>query len=107
MKELDSRYRVAEAARRVNETTYSHVDGRDLLAELHPRHHMDIKVRRDGQDHHYEADWLSSLYAAVQALRAQLASYNPDNDERREREKHQPQPVVQLNPNSELQEQSE
>ena len=100
MRELDSRFRVAEAARRVNEATYSHVDGRDLLAELHPRHHMDITVRRDGQDHHYGADWLSNLYDAVKALRAELTGYSPDNDERREREKYTPQLVMQLNPDS-------
>ena len=57
--------------------TKSHVDGRDLLAELHPRHYMDIKVRRDGKDIWFEADWLSNLQRAITSHKAAL-SIKPD-----------------------------
>lgn len=53
--------------------TKSHVDGRDLLAELHPRHYMDIKVRRNGKDIWFEADWLSNLQRAITSHKAALA----------------------------------
>ena len=96
MKELDSRYRVAEAARRVNERTYSHLDGRDLLAQLHPRHHIDITVRRDGQDTVLEADWITGLYEAIKRLRAELVGYDSDADQRRERDYHLKEDKVSL-----------
>ena len=41
--------------------TYSHVDGRDLLDELHPRKQLDIKRRVDGRETWFEGDWLSNL----------------------------------------------
>ena len=41
--------------------TFSHIDGRDLLAELHPRKTLDIKRRVDGVEKWFEGDWLSSL----------------------------------------------
>lgn len=43
--------------------THSHVDGRDLLAELKPNaaHFIDIKVRINGQWREYEGDWLKRL----------------------------------------------
>jgi hypothetical protein len=44
--------------------TFSHVDGRDLLAELHPRKELDIKRRVDGHETWYEGDWLSNLMEA-------------------------------------------
>ena len=47
----------------------SHVDGRDLLDELHPRSMIDIKVRRDGRYVLYEGDWLSTLRDAVMDAR--------------------------------------
>lgn len=53
-----------EKARRFDamvHATFSHVDERDLLDELHPRKELDIKRRNDGQDYWYEGDWLSSL----------------------------------------------
>jgi hypothetical protein len=34
--------------------TYSHIDGRDLLRELHPRRQLDIKRRVDGRETWYE-----------------------------------------------------
>lgn len=42
-------------------STFSHVDGRDLLGELHPRHELDIKRRIDAVDTWFEGDWLSKL----------------------------------------------
>lgn len=42
-------------------STYSHVDGRDLLGELHPRNTLDIKRRVDGMDTFHEGDWLSEV----------------------------------------------
>ena len=56
-----------EKARRFNAmtlATFSHVDGRDLLTELHPRKQLDIKRRVDGIETWFEADWLSNLMHA-------------------------------------------
>lgn len=39
----------------------SHVDGRDLLDELHPRKTLDIKRRVDGVETWFEGDWLSNV----------------------------------------------
>lgn len=47
--------------------TFSHVDGRDLLDELHPRRSLDIKRRVDGRETWFEGDWLSNLMAARDA----------------------------------------
>jgi hypothetical protein len=44
--------------------TFSHVDGRDLLSELHPRRQIDIKRRVDGRETWFEGDWLSRLMEA-------------------------------------------
>lgn len=57
----------AEKARRfdaMTRATFSHVNGRDLLAELHPRRQLDIKRRVDGVETWFEADWLSNLMHA-------------------------------------------
>ena len=54
----------AEKARRYDamvRATFSHVDGRDLLDELHPRKELDIKRRVDGIETWFEGDWLSDL----------------------------------------------
>lgn len=61
-----------EALRGMNEATISHVDGRDLLDELHPRHTLDIKRRVDGIETWYEGDWLSRLRDARDKARAAL-----------------------------------
>jgi hypothetical protein len=53
-----------EKVRRFEEmvrSTFSHVDGRDLLHELHPRRQLDIKRRVDGQETWFEGDWLTRL----------------------------------------------
>jgi hypothetical protein len=42
--------------------TFSHVDGRDLLRELHPRRQLDIKRRVDGRETWFEGDWLSNVW---------------------------------------------
>jgi hypothetical protein len=57
----------AEKLRRFDamvEATFSHVDGRDLLAELHPRNTLDIKRRVDGIENWFEGDWLTKLMRA-------------------------------------------
>ena len=54
----------AEKAKRFDamvKRTFSHVDGRDLLDELHPRRMLDIKRRVDGVETWFEGDWLSNL----------------------------------------------
>lgn len=43
--------------------TFSHVDGRDLLKQIHPRNTLDIKRRVDAVETWFEADWLSGLMA--------------------------------------------
>lgn len=66
--------RVVEAAIKVNAATFSHVDGRDLLAELHPRKELDIKRRKDGVETWFEGDWLSNVYTAIKPLREALSA---------------------------------
>lgn len=44
--------------------TFSHVNGRDLLRELHPRRTLDIKRRVDGVETWFEGDWLTDLMRA-------------------------------------------
>ncbi|MGI9297798.1 MAG: hypothetical protein ACR2QC_07860 [Gammaproteobacteria bacterium] len=61
----------------VNAATYSHVDGRDLLAELHPRKQIDIVRRLDAKETWFEGDWLSRLYEAMKVAR-QALSGSPD-----------------------------
>lgn len=48
--------------------SYSHVDGRDLFADLKPRKTLDIKKRRDGVETWYEGDWLNDLGDAIRNL---------------------------------------
>lgn len=54
-------------------TFKSHVDGRDLLDELHPRKTIDIKVRVDARERWHEGDWLSNVRDAVRPARIALA----------------------------------
>lgn len=44
--------------------TYSHVDGRDLLAELHPRSELDVRRCKDRVVTWHEGDWLTTLLDA-------------------------------------------
>ena len=63
----------------MTKATYSHVDGRDLLHELQPNgaHHIDIKVRINGQDRWYEGDWLKLLTWARDGHRMAEYADNP------------------------------
>ena len=63
-----------EALEAVVAATHSHVDGRDLLAELHPRNMLDIKRRIDARETWFEGDWLSDVWAAVKNARAALTA---------------------------------
>lgn len=55
--------------RQIIKSTTSHIDGHDLLKELHPRKTLDIKRRVDGVETWFEGDWLSGLYDAVKEAR--------------------------------------
>ena len=57
---------------RIVDATHSHIDGRDLLGELHPRKTLDIKRRVDGRETWFEGDWLSGVWDAVKEARALL-----------------------------------
>ena len=56
------------------DTTHSHIDGRDLLGELHPRKTLDIKRRVDGRETWHEGDWLSDLKREIDRAKAYLFS---------------------------------
>lgn len=62
------------ALERIVAATHSHLDGRDLLAELHPRKTLDIKRRVDGVETWFEGDWLSVVWDAVKEAKALLYS---------------------------------
>lgn len=59
--------RILRTAAAVIEAHYSHVDGRNLPASLHPDtwHMCDIKVRRNGRDEYFEGDWLKNVASAL------------------------------------------
>ncbi len=57
--------------------TYSHVDGRDLLAELHPRKMLDIKRRVDAVETWFEGDWLSRVREARNGWRLPISAPVP------------------------------
>lgn len=61
--------------RGIRQAAISHVDGRDLFAELHlpQAHFTDIHVRINGQWKKYEGDWLKKLGKAVARIDALLA----------------------------------
>lgn len=60
--------------RQIVAATHSHVDGRDLLAELHPRKTLDIKRRSDGVETWFEGDWLTNVQREVDRAKAFLFS---------------------------------
>lgn len=64
--------KLREALECVIASTHSHLDGRDLLAEMHPRKTLDVKRRVDGRETWFQGDWLSELWAAVKGARAAL-----------------------------------
>ena len=61
-----------EALEKIIASTHSHVSGRDLLAELHPRNTLDIKRRVDARETWFEGDWLSNVWTETKAARAAL-----------------------------------
>lgn len=66
--ERDAALTLAARYERMRIATMSHVDGRDMLAELKPNawHFCNIKVqvRRNGEWKEYEGDWLKGLLYA-------------------------------------------
>ena len=64
--------RLREALRKINKATISHVNGADLLDDLHPRDEINIVVRIDGESVWHEGDWLSYLRDAVIEARSAL-----------------------------------
>lgn len=66
--------RLARLLQGIVDVTHSHVDGSDLLAELHPRSTLDIKRRSDGVETWHEGDWLTNLERAVKEAKAFLYS---------------------------------
>ena len=68
------RDRLRGALERIIQSTHSHVNGRDLLAELHPRNILDIKRRVDARETWFQGDWLSNLWTEVKSGRAALLS---------------------------------
>ena len=54
-----------EAIKKVIKLSYSHVDGRDLFAELKPRNTLDIIRRVDGVETWHEGDWLTDFGDAL------------------------------------------
>lgn len=67
----DERIKVLEdALRAIDKQCFSHVDGRDLFAQMHPRNTLDIKRRVDARETWFEGDWLTDLWTAIKAARA-------------------------------------
>lgn len=54
--------------------SYSHVDGRDLFAELKPRNTLDIIKRVDGKETVFEADWITDLGDQLRKLEYMLSA---------------------------------
>jgi hypothetical protein len=72
---LAKSHSAAEALlQRVVDTTHSHLDGRDLLAEIHPRRFLNITRRVDSVETSFEGDWLTTLWSAVKEAKAFLYS---------------------------------
>jgi hypothetical protein len=71
---IKQRDALAKALEDLLATFKSHVDGRDLLDELHPRKTIDIKVRVDARERWHEGDWLSNVRDAVRPARITLAA---------------------------------
>ena len=58
-----------EALKAIDKKCFSHVDGRDLFAQMHPRRMIDIKRRIDGVETWYEGDWLTDLWHEIKKAR--------------------------------------
>lgn len=65
--------RLREALEGVDKASNSHIDGRDLFEEIHPRNELDIRRRMDGVDTWHEADWLTNLWRAIKYGRNALS----------------------------------
>ena len=69
----EARVAALEAALRgIDKECFSHVDGRDLFAQMHPRNMLDIKRRVDAREAWFEGDWLSNLWDAIKSARAAM-----------------------------------
>lgn len=44
--------------------SFSHMDGRDLLAELYPRAQLDIKRQVNGKETWFDGNWLTKMMSA-------------------------------------------
>ena len=74
--------KLADEMRAMIASTFSHVDGRDLLAELKPNHwhYCDIRVRINGQWEEFEGDWLKRLMKARDEAMLAAAPSEPSRD---------------------------
>lgn len=67
-RELAEARKDAERYHRMREATFSHVDGRDYLAELGPNAwhfcNIQVQVRINGEWRTYEGDWLKKVFYA-------------------------------------------
>lgn len=61
-----------EALEAINKECFSHVDGRDLFAQMHPRNTLDIKRRVDARETWFEGDWLTDLWGQIKKSRAAI-----------------------------------
>lgn len=75
------REELLRAARMMHDVLFSHVDGRDLLDELHPEqwHYCNIQVRINGKTEVFEGDWLKRLWYARKELRRALSEVTNEN----------------------------
>lgn len=69
---LDQIDALTGALEQVIASTHSHIDGRDLLAEIHPRRTLDIKRRVDAVETWFEGDWLTGLWKSIKGARRVL-----------------------------------
>lgn len=63
-----------EAMENIDKATFSHVDGRDLFAQMHPRNMLDIKRRIDARETWFEGDWLTDLWREIKVAREAIAA---------------------------------
>lgn len=61
--------RMKVAFQAIDKECFSHVDGRDLFAQMHPRNTLDIKRRVDARESWFEGDWLTNLWKAIKTAR--------------------------------------
>lgn len=61
------------ALKAIDKECFSHVDGRDLFAQMHPRNMLDIKRRVDARETWFEGDWLTDLWGEIKKARSIIA----------------------------------